>query len=293
MSMMGDWQTWSFENKGLPGPIRATVLHAWLTHVHPFIDGNGRVSRAIGNLELIRSGYPPIIIKKTERARYIDALAESDDGGDIRSFMELIFDRVDGGLTGIERSATLKQGFNPVLEKVRNIQRNQLRIWETGVALLASIIEARVSKSLESTDGNVTMRLYDSPLGFEEYLDVCNGQSVPMSWAFSLAVTIPAIPRFEWLAYVGHRSSQMFQSLDRSGGPSIFWSSANPVGFPKWLKADNNSAPYAVEITQKAGDGDQWFARLPSGTISTLPTTHLANSIADAMVARSLGLKGV
>ena len=94
MDQMEQWEAWSLANPLLPGPIRSVILHAWLTHIHPFIDGNGRTARAIGNLELIRAGYPPIIIKRVERDRYIDALGESDDGGDIRSFLELVLDRV-------------------------------------------------------------------------------------------------------------------------------------------------------------------------------------------------------
>jgi Fic family protein len=74
MSQMEQWENWSVSNATLPAPIRSMVLHAWLTHVHPYIDGNGRTARAIGNLELIRAGYPPIIIKKVERERYLDAL---------------------------------------------------------------------------------------------------------------------------------------------------------------------------------------------------------------------------
>lgn len=57
MNQMEHWQTWSRENATLPAPIRSVILHAWLTHIHPYIDGNGRTSRAIGNLELIRAGH--------------------------------------------------------------------------------------------------------------------------------------------------------------------------------------------------------------------------------------------
>ena len=64
--------------------VQATVAHAWLTHVHPFEDGNGRMARLVMNMLLARAGYPPIIIKATShRQSYIDALADSDSGGDI------------------------------------------------------------------------------------------------------------------------------------------------------------------------------------------------------------------
>ena len=206
MSMMTDWSKWSGENITLPAPIRAAVLHAWLAHVHPFIDGNGRISRAIGNLELIRAGYPPIIIKKKERDRYIEALAESDEGGDIRAFMELIFERIEGGLTGLELSAKRKQGFNPVVERIRRMQEKQLYIWETSVRLLASIVEHKLSQLLDSVGGTCTTKIYESPLDMDDYLEVCGGHSVARSWAFSIKIEIPGINGVEKLAYIGHRS---------------------------------------------------------------------------------------
>ena len=285
MNMMTDWQKWSSENSTLPAPIRSAVMHAWLTHVHPYIDGNGRISRAIGNLELIRAGYPPIIIKKKERDRYIEALAESDEGGDIRSFLELIFDRIEGGLTGLELSAKRKQGFNPVVEKIRQMQEKQLYIWETSVKLLASIIEHRVSQILSPVGGVCTARLYDSPLDLDDYLEVCGGHSVPRSWAFTIRVEIPGVSRLEKLAYIGHRSIRMYHHLNQQGGPSLYWSNKNPANFPKWI-ADGSNSPYAMEITSKVGNGDEWFAKLADESIVTVQTTELASRIADALVSQ-------
>jgi Fic family protein len=283
MAMMTDWQTWSAENVTLPAPVRSAVLHAWLTHVHPFIDGNGRISRAMGNLELIRAGYPPIIIKKKERDRYIEALAESDEGGDIRSFLELIFDRIEGGLTGLELSAKRNQGFNPIVEKIRQMQEKQLYIWETGVKLLASIVGHRLTQLLEPVGGTGSVRLYDSPLDLDDYLEVCGGRSVSRSWAFTVRIEIPGVSRLEKLAYIGHRSNRMHQTMSYEGGPSLYWSSKNPANFPKWL-ADGDKSPYAMELTTKAGNGDEWIARLPDDSIQRVQTTELAARIADALV---------
>ncbi|MFM7848619.1 MAG: Fic family protein [Rubrivivax sp.] len=285
MAMMSDWQSWSADNATLPAPIRSAVLHAWLTHVHPFIDGNGRVSRAIGNLELIRAGYPPIIIKKKERDRYIEALAESDEGGDIRSFLELVFDRVEGGLTGLELSAKRKQGFNPVVEKIRQMQEKQLYIWETGVKLLASIVGHRLTQLLEPVGGSASIRLYDSPLDLDDYLEVCGGNSVSRSWAFTVRIEIPGVPRLEKLAYIGHRSNKLHQTLNHEGGPSIYWSSKNPANFPKWL-SDGENSPFAMELTAKAGNGDEWIARLSDDTVRWVQTTELASKIAEALVSQ-------
>ena len=55
-------------------------LHARFEQIHPFLDGNGRAGRLVLNLLLVRLGYPPAIIYKGERARYLTALRRADVG---------------------------------------------------------------------------------------------------------------------------------------------------------------------------------------------------------------------
>ncbi|PJA32590.1 MAG: cell filamentation protein Fic, partial [Candidatus Zambryskibacteria bacterium CG_4_9_14_3_um_filter_42_15] len=55
---------------------RIARLHLAFEWAHPFIDGNGRIGRAINNYLLIREGYVPINIKFIDRARYYDAFKE-------------------------------------------------------------------------------------------------------------------------------------------------------------------------------------------------------------------------
>ncbi len=63
-------------------PIAEAVAarHAAFERIHPFIDGNGRVGRLLMNLLLVRLGYPPAIIQKRFRDRYLDALNRADRG---------------------------------------------------------------------------------------------------------------------------------------------------------------------------------------------------------------------
>lgn len=70
--------------RNLPSSLFAAIAHAWLTHIHPFEDGNGRVARILANLILNRDGLPPaIVMHNSQRTPYLDALRHSDSGGDI------------------------------------------------------------------------------------------------------------------------------------------------------------------------------------------------------------------
>jgi len=62
-------------------PIKkAAFIHHELVRIHPFLDGNGRVSRLITNLYLMKIGYPPIILKKEDRRKYYQVLQKADNG---------------------------------------------------------------------------------------------------------------------------------------------------------------------------------------------------------------------
>lgn len=57
---------------------RLARLHLTFEHIHPFIDGNGRIGRIIINYLLVREGYVPINIKFVDRQKYYEAFREFD-----------------------------------------------------------------------------------------------------------------------------------------------------------------------------------------------------------------------
>jgi Fic family protein len=60
--------------------LLTSLFHHRFVWIHPFIDGNGRTVRLVMNLLLMRKGYPPAIILKTDRKKYYDALNQANKG---------------------------------------------------------------------------------------------------------------------------------------------------------------------------------------------------------------------
>ncbi len=70
--------------------IQAALLHGELVKIHPFVDGNGRTSRLLMNLDLMNHGFNPVIIKKEDRLEYYEALDKAHTTGDYTDFVKLI-----------------------------------------------------------------------------------------------------------------------------------------------------------------------------------------------------------
>ncbi|MBI4016309.1 MAG: Fic family protein [Candidatus Aenigmarchaeota archaeon] len=58
--------------------VLAGIFHHKFEKIHPFFDGNGRAGRMLLNSILLKNGYPPIIIRKRNRAAYLETLGKAD-----------------------------------------------------------------------------------------------------------------------------------------------------------------------------------------------------------------------
>jgi Fic family protein len=76
----------------------AAEAHYRLVTIHPFVDGNGRTGRLLMNLLLMIHGYPPAIIRKRDRLRYIRSLEKAQLGGSQEDYHRLISAAVDRSL---------------------------------------------------------------------------------------------------------------------------------------------------------------------------------------------------
>ncbi|KAF8374582.1 fic-1 [Pristionchus pacificus] len=68
---------------------RAAIAHYKLVLIHPFTDGNGRTSRLLMNLLLMKSGFPPVILPVEDKALYYATL-HTANLGDLRPFVRFV-----------------------------------------------------------------------------------------------------------------------------------------------------------------------------------------------------------
>ena len=71
---------WHTSHEDVAPEVEAAWLHHRFAQIHPFQDGNGRVARALATLIFIKADWLPLVVRDSERAKYIDALESADDG---------------------------------------------------------------------------------------------------------------------------------------------------------------------------------------------------------------------
>ena len=80
-ALMTDLLQWynQAEKEGTMTPIElASLFHYRYIRIHPFEDGNGRISRLMVNYILYRHGYPMIVVKSSDKDNYLNALNRCD-----------------------------------------------------------------------------------------------------------------------------------------------------------------------------------------------------------------------
>lgn len=119
--------------RSVPPEVEAAWLHHRFSQIHPFADGNGRVARAIASLVFIKAGWFPLIVKREDWGRYIEALEEADRE-DLRPLIGMFVEAQRNAL--IQASEAAYDAKSPTLDETiaaardRLVQRGRLPLKE-------------------------------------------------------------------------------------------------------------------------------------------------------------------
>lgn len=75
-----DWYYSTLTDSEISPVVTAILFHYKVVSIHPFLDGNGRISRLILNLILLKHGLFPISIPNEKRKQYYESLVLADSG---------------------------------------------------------------------------------------------------------------------------------------------------------------------------------------------------------------------
>lgn len=106
--------------------LRSAMIHTEFVGIHPFIDGNGRTARLLMNMELLKSGYPAIVIPVADRLNYYNALDAAHVNKNYEPFLNLTEGWVKEGFNnyffalGIQKNNEKKDPFSEDLSVQQN-----------------------------------------------------------------------------------------------------------------------------------------------------------------------------
>jgi len=124
--MMGELIEWfraEEEKKELHPVALAALLHYKFVRIHPFDDGNGRISRLLMNYILLKNNLPWLVIKSADKKNYITALNKADTG-DIDAFVEYVANQL---LWSLELSVSAARGES--VEESDDIEK-EISLWK-------------------------------------------------------------------------------------------------------------------------------------------------------------------
>lgn len=104
---------WFESADGTDAVLRAALAHLWFVTLHPFEDGNGRVSRAIADLALARAEgselrfYSMSTQIEAQKRQYYDILERTQKGNlDVTDWLGWFLTCLDGAIAGAQSALT-------------------------------------------------------------------------------------------------------------------------------------------------------------------------------------------
>lgn len=151
------------EDVGFVHPvIKAIILHFWIGYLHPFVDGNGRMARALFYWSLLREKYwafsflPISKVLKESPAQYSNAFIYSEqDDNDLTYFIDFNIRKITQAMLEFEAYAQRKWKENT---KMAKIAREKYELNNRQIQLLRYYFKNKDA----TTSATTHMRIYET-----------------------------------------------------------------------------------------------------------------------------------
>ncbi len=95
--LMTDFYNWLSDNMDNE-PLTAILTHLKFVSIHPFVDGNGRCARLLMNTILLKFGFAPIVIRPTDRKKYLSVVENYQLKGDDKPYINFMLNLLNRSL---------------------------------------------------------------------------------------------------------------------------------------------------------------------------------------------------
>lgn len=181
--------------------VMASILHHWLTWIHPFSDGNGRTARLFLDFYLLQKGYPEVIVKISDRDDYYDSLILADSGN-ITKLVELFSEKIrqtvniyEEFINESDRQKAWKEKYKEISEanyqKAKETYSFEYEVWKNQVSVFKALLKECISEIREYLPQlEFSIKEYDI-LSFSQFLDILEDRKVTNTWYVNLNIYEP------------------------------------------------------------------------------------------------------
>ena len=187
--------------------VQAAWLHAQLTLIHPFFDGNGRTGRLLQDFVLLRRGLLPVGIPPSERDDYYSAL-EAADNKDWDSIVEMLADlelKITAKAEAVakapeRRSAWISRLSEAASQKAKNTRHKQYLVWRQRMERITSGFAA-ACRELDDASSIIGAECKEfGVMDFADWQETCRSGYVPRNWLFSMLFYAEGKPFYKAVA---------------------------------------------------------------------------------------------
>jgi Fic family protein len=163
---MKKFMDWFNQNKNMDPVLKAALAHLWYVTIHPFDDGNGRIARAIADMQLARADgtaqrfYSMSSQISKERNDYYDMLEQTQKGTlDITKWIEWFLHCFDRALMATDETLAV------VLNKARFWEHHAKTVFNSRqVILLNKLLDGFIGKLTSSKWAKIAKCSQDTAL---------------------------------------------------------------------------------------------------------------------------------
>lgn len=211
------------DNRTAATPLALACYGHWcMARIHPFTDGNGRMSRLIQDLLLLQRRVVPVVIPSAKMNQYYASLQKADEGQP-QDFMELVAEELLLALSRykaaidrtVGRTQWVKSLAARVDEKRKNSQHARYLRWKSRMAEVRSHFEAIAKEINDSIDG-FRVRVKDfGGITFEQYSEIVTQGRASRTWDYAIDFVVDgAAMRFVFWYGKHHRDGWDATTLD-------------------------------------------------------------------------------